>query len=141
MEEFRKTLDECELNDLNSKGSLYTWHGTRGNNRIWERLDRFISNTNFEEMFNKMEVHNLDWLYLDHRPIEIDFDNQHYRSNRRKTSTFKFEECWTGNKECVEIIKNNGNWAGTEAYSSSLAHDMLNCSEVLHKWGKEYNAD
>lgn len=39
--------------------------------RIWERLDRFLCNDSFHQLFERMDVCHLDWYFSNHRPIEL----------------------------------------------------------------------
>lgn len=139
IEEFRKLLDDCELRDIKPRGEVFTWHGTGRGNHVWEKLDRFLCNPEFDELFNYVEALNLDWLFSDHRPIEIRLDDQRTKAGRRKGRNFKFEEIWTRHKECKELISRAGNWSGNNILSSSLDSDLLNCSRDLNGWGKSLN--
>lgn len=121
LDDFRKALDDCDLRDLKPKGETYTWHGNRRGNHIWERLDRFLCNYQFDTMF------------ADHRPIEVNLDGIHYNYKRRQYKPFKFEEVWTRHEACGEIIAKNGHWEGSNISLSSLSFDLNSCSNALSK--------
>lgn len=140
MEEFRQCLDDCRLRDMKPYGDLFTWHGNRKGNLIWERIDRFIYNSNFDSLFNFAGIKNLDWLFLDHKPIEIQVDNRISRNSGRRDNQFKFEELWTNYEECKDLITNNGDWKGNIYPFSSLLNDLKRCSSTLSNWGKEVNS-
>lgn len=139
MEDFRKCMDECNLNDLNVQGDIFTWYGNRRGETIWERIDRFICNPNFEASFKFIKPRNLDWSFSDHRPIEISLNNKHTRRPRRYQKQFKFEELWTNYEECGDLISKNGVWKGNLSSSIPLVSDLKNCSSALSKWGKNIN--
>ena len=44
MQAFREAMDACEFVDLGFSGPTFTWHGKRGGELIWERLDRGLAN-------------------------------------------------------------------------------------------------
>lgn len=141
MEDFRKLMDDCDLRDMKPRDEIYTWHGTRRGNHVWERLDRFMCNAEFDDLFHYVEVANLDWLFSDHRPIEISLDNLRSKAGRRKNRQFRFEELWTRHQKCKDLISNNGNWSGSNIFFSSLSDDLQNCSLVLNEWGKALNVN
>jgi hypothetical protein len=71
---FKKRIEDCKLMDLGSVGSKYTWRGPifNGGQRIYERLDRALSNENWRIMFPDGYVKVLPRLdFSDHHPILI----------------------------------------------------------------------
>ncbi|XP_020581389.1 uncharacterized protein LOC110025315 [Phalaenopsis equestris] len=63
--DFNDALMEAGLFDLGFQGKPFTWH--RG--QIFERLDRFVANTNWISEFLHHKVIHLAILALDHAPI------------------------------------------------------------------------
>lgn len=97
---------------------------------IWERLDRFLCNASFDNLFS--------FAGSDHRPIEIFLSSSQYRNKRRYKKSFKFEEFWTKYEECTNLIETNGIWDNSRP--SSLNNNLLSCSDALGKWGREVNS-
>lgn len=89
LDEFRSTLHDCELKDLKPKGDFFTWYGTRGGTQIWERLDRFVYNSEFELLYSRVEVINLHWMTSNHRPIELQLESIKARRNSRENKVLK----------------------------------------------------
>lgn len=131
LEDFRKTLDDCELVDIKPIGNIFTWHGNRKGHHIWERLDRFVCNSSFDSLFNFAGSNNLEWMFSDHRPIEVNLEDGRQRTRGKRRKMFKFEEYWTKWQECAKIIKNNGIRDGNEMFYPSLSEKLLNCSKTL----------
>lgn len=139
LDDFKKTMDDCDLRDLKPRGEIFTWHGNRRGSHIWKRLDRFLCNYHFDSIFIDVEAYNLDWLFSDHRPIKFKIDRKHSNPRRGQNKPFKFEELWTRHEACGELISNNGQWEGSNFFLSSLSFDLNSCSHSLSKWGKEIN--
>ncbi|XP_058777141.1 uncharacterized protein LOC131651499 [Vicia villosa] len=71
-------MEACNLSDLGTKGSLYTWRGPifNGGQRIYERLDMAISNEDWRLMFTEAQVKVLNRVYYSyHHPIVVSLDN------------------------------------------------------------------
>lgn len=90
MNDFRKTLDYYDLRDLGYFGFSFTWCNNReGGNKIFERLDRFLANSSWCEMFLLGSVRHDHATYSDHCPIIL--DNLGTRTIR---SSLNFSDLW-----------------------------------------------
>lgn len=70
MQEFRDTLEECQLYELQDCDSSVTWFNKRaGEEAILERLDRFVGNQIWQDKFQDAQVQALDFFGSDHRPL------------------------------------------------------------------------
>lgn len=129
LEEFRNTLDDCHLKDMGFSGNIFTWKGNRRGHHIWERLDRFISNPSFDNLFENVKAQHLEWIYFNHRPIEVELNSQRMRRRRGQSNAngmFKFEELWTRREECHELIKSNRECGNTVPFN--LKNNLQSCS-------------
>lgn len=76
--QFRDWLNNCGLINLDAVGPRFTWMGQnyRGFGRIYERLDRVVSNAKWRDMSSGATIFNLPKVKLDHHlvllMIEID---------------------------------------------------------------------
>lgn len=104
LEGFKETIDFCNLKDIKSRGPPFTWCNRRNFNNIWERLDRFLCNDRFEDMFQDSFALHLDWSNYDNRPIKFNIQEKQGRSRKNRNKAFKFEECWTKYLECQDVI-------------------------------------
>lgn len=82
---------------------------------------------------------NLDWLFSDHRPIEMELERESRKENKRHRKPFRFEELWITYDECGVIISKNGHWKGNEINSLPIVRNVKNCSDALLPWGKNLN--
>lgn len=74
MEEFRNAIDDCELRAINPVGEQVTWYDTREGIKVWERLDRYLCNPEFESLIKDVKASNLDWVFSVHQPIEANLE-------------------------------------------------------------------
>lgn len=70
MKNFREAVKECNLMDLGSSGCLITWSNKRyGHGLIEERLDRFLCNKEWGNIFLESVEVTLEMWTSDHNPI------------------------------------------------------------------------
>ncbi|MDO7987362.1 reverse transcriptase domain-containing protein, partial [Sweet potato little leaf phytoplasma] len=138
--DFRNVLDDCFLKDLRPKEDFFTWHNNRRGIHVWERLDRFLCNTPFDVLFDNIGVLHLDWLFSDHRPIEVILNSRKSIGSHRHNKPFRFEEFWTVHGECEDLISRNGDWKGSGIPLTPLSLDLKNCSIALSNWGRSLNS-
>ncbi|XP_009592356.1 uncharacterized protein [Nicotiana tomentosiformis] len=70
VEEFAHCVDTCALHDLRFKGIMYTWwNGMSDIDWIFNRLDRFLANQQFLDLFPALEVVHLIKYGSDHAPL------------------------------------------------------------------------
>jgi hypothetical protein len=70
MQEFHDVLEDCELVDMVYTRYMFTWQ--RG--KIQERLDRGVTNAQWNDLFPNLVLTNRETLKSDHRPLIIDTD-------------------------------------------------------------------
>lgn len=87
---FQDTVVECEVDDLGFQGHPFTWNNRRippGN--IQERLDRYLADWEWKEIYKDCRVFHRDFFGSDHRAIQLVLDfnlnacGQLWRSDRR----------------------------------------------------------
>ncbi|KAG2689981.1 hypothetical protein I3760_09G165600 [Carya illinoinensis] len=89
------------LVDLGHKGPTYTWtNNIQGQNNIRERLDRGISNLQWNNLFLDANVKTLPRISSYHSPILLDTSNCH---QGKKSS--KFEEFWIRDHSSFEVVQ------------------------------------
>lgn len=67
VQEFNDFIFKCGLADFNCVGSAYTWK--KSGQRMWQRLDRCLCNTNWRMVFSDCAVYRLNKEYSDHSLI------------------------------------------------------------------------
>ncbi|XP_050233459.1 uncharacterized protein LOC126681948 [Mercurialis annua] len=106
MRQFREILSSCQLDELVSKGSRFTWcRGNGDRDPIFERLDRIIGNLGWKNMFPTAVFFVLPRENSDHSPLLLDSD---YRSCNREVRRYKpqlFEAMWVRRSDCEGVVK------------------------------------
>ncbi|XP_042963294.1 uncharacterized protein LOC122297082 [Carya illinoinensis] len=99
MGQFREVLEEKQLTDLGCWGCPFTWSNKHEDHTFTkERLDRFLGNHEWRNIFKKVKVVGLTALFSDHKPIlMIAFDSSHTFVKRSRR--FNFEASWVKNEE------------------------------------------
>lgn len=91
---FRNNIKACKLLDLGANGPLFTWKGPlyHGGQRIYERLDRSLSNEEWRLEFHEATVKVLARVDIsDHHPLMITLNADRYVQRPRQ---FRFESAW-----------------------------------------------
>jgi exonuclease III len=102
------TLNDCNLVDLGYQGDIFTWTNNQaGNNHIKERLDRFCATTNWINRFPRFTNYHLMSYCSDHTPILLVFgtNNDFREDTKTKHQLKRFENFWTQDPECFQLIK------------------------------------
>ncbi|RYR19564.1 hypothetical protein Ahy_B03g064378 [Arachis hypogaea] len=84
---FQDCIQNCGLKDLGFSGPPFTWQ----RNRVKRRLDRFLCNLGFNDLFPSAGVKHLPKLKSDHIPILLDFNNLEMR---RRDKPFRLLTPW-----------------------------------------------
>jgi hypothetical protein len=125
---FKKRIEDCNLMDLGSVGSKYTWRGPifHGGQQIFERLDRAMSNENWRLMFPDGYVKVLPRVdFSDHHPILISpADGSHPIAPKQ----FRFESAWLLEDSYMSML--NDCWNGDAA----IHHKLYNFQKNVKKW-------
>ncbi|KAL0446124.1 UNVERIFIED_CONTAM: hypothetical protein Slati_1740300 [Sesamum latifolium] len=75
MEDFRRTLEQCDLCDLGYSGSKYTWCNRRqGPHTVSARLDRACGNSRWVSYFPNSIVSTLPTPYSDHSILIVQWE-------------------------------------------------------------------
>lgn len=102
---FRETLDAYDLRDLGFKGCPFTWNNQReGRDLISKRIDRFMANDSWIDLFSDSYVHHVVVAYIDHVPIMLNTIGE-YLPSFRGPNLFKFEVMWVGAQKCSNIVE------------------------------------
>ncbi|KAL4637806.1 hypothetical protein ACB092_03G102900 [Castanea dentata] len=135
MDEFRMTLDSCNLADLGFIGYKYTWNNKRpGEANIRERLDRAVANAEWRGEFPASTVTHLFSHASDHRPLVLQI--KEWGNKSRMSRAFKFEESWLLWEDCERVVSEAWDNVGGAHIGLNKAKDKINkCGEELVAWG------
>jgi hypothetical protein len=130
---FRSTLDNCNLNDLGYQGNIFTWHNRQEDNHyIQARLDRFCATDDW--IYNFSYYHNTHLLRYssDHCHILLDFStNNPDRQTQNHHHSKRFEQMWTKDDEIINIITEA--WQGQNL---NLQKKLETTLDKMHHWGQ-----
>lgn len=88
MQSFRDCFNDCNLQDLGYHGDIYTWSNRRrANPLVFERLDHFLGNQVFFNLFGYLSVKNLEWAKSDHKAIELCCGSNIFAKRKKKSET------------------------------------------------------
>ena len=116
-----KAVEHCGLEDLNFQGYPYTWTNNQGGeDNLQERLDRFMANERWKETFGSSFVSHLEKRKSDHLPIMLSIRrNMREGAKVKRRKLFRFEELWTREEECGDVI--DGAWIKGAEVRGNLA--------------------
>jgi hypothetical protein len=110
---FLDNINECKLIDLGAIGPKFTWRGAivNGHERIFERLDRAMSNDEWRLIFPEAIVKVLPRIdFSDHHPIIIMLQGTQGMIQRSK---FRFEKAWMYHNTYNDFVKQK--WSKEES--------------------------
>ncbi|KAA3468512.1 reverse transcriptase [Gossypium australe] len=127
MEDFRRTLEECLLEDIGFSGPWFTWERRRTLDRnIRERLDRGVATDCWSQIFPNYSLRHLPHSFSDHCPLLIETEDGRRMSNATR---FHFESWWVLEDSCEKEIKKL--W---EDSSGPFLNRMKSLAEGLKAW-------
>lgn len=130
MDDFHEVLAMCDLRDLGCVGSLFTWCNNReGDHIIFERLDCFLANSHWCELFPLGFVCHGQVIYLYH--CLIWFNMRGTQQNRGGPKIFKFEFMWAKEDECFNIINDVWSSCTLEGSLGKIMHLIKKCGSHL----------
>lgn len=118
--DFQEVLAACELRDLGNESSHFIWcNNHEGEGRIFERLDRFLANPFWCDMFPFGSVYHGQMAYSDHYPIWLNTNSN--LIIKKELKVFRFETIWVKDANCYNIVDEVW-WSGDE--HGSIANIM-----------------
>lgn len=137
--DLRGTLEKrwifSQLGDLGYSGSPFTWCNRRdGQGRLWDRLDRFVSNVEWRQQFPSFYLYQMTVAYSDHNPIVLSTMKELPYGEKRKL--FRFEAIWVEESKCMTIVDTTWNSRPEVNTLDQLMTNIEACSQHLKEWSK-----
>jgi hypothetical protein len=137
MEAFQKTLEFCELFELDFRGPRFTrTNGKEGQEFIKEKLDRVVANRKWFIAHQRVEVMKKVQLHSDHCSMSIFLNGMAH--GRKQWGGFKYDAAWNNEKAYQDIIKQvwqrNGNLVGSWYI---VAQKLEKSKKHVLQWKKE----
>ncbi|KAL8543110.1 hypothetical protein ACS0TY_003848 [Phlomoides rotata] len=135
MSDFVEVLDDLDLRDLETSGPKFTWQNKRkGSQRVWEKLDRFVANVGWSELFPNATAINAEFFGFDHRAVVVHFNLECRKPVGRGTKRFLFENKWLLEDGFEQVVREA--W-GQGNYDCSLPDGVRKCGNKLQAWATE----
>ena len=132
MDAFRNALSFCDLSDLGCKGTRFTWNNRQeGDFFIQARLDRFVADAEWCEIFLDVNIVTEVVLNLDHLPLVLKTGTTGPYGGWQKQ--FRYEAHWA--KEVVRKV-----WRKKFHYEDmwkNMKEKLESCSRGLLKWRRK----
>lgn len=136
IENFRRVVEDCGLFQFCFSSFEFTWDNRRsGDANIKERIDRGFGNLPLIQQWGGFTTHHLVTMASDHCPLLIESDPVLFSGGvgGRRRRRFMFEEMWTKDEECGDVIERGWNGLGNAAISNKL----IKVASDLRSWGCE----
>ncbi|CAN0830960.1 hypothetical protein LINGRAHAP2_LOCUS1581 [Linum grandiflorum] len=99
---FQEAVEECSLIDIPLQGYPFTWSRARGKpHGIEEKLDRYLANSEWLNLFPEVMLLNLVAPVSDHTPLLLCTHTMPLQLIRRR---FRFENEWTTLPEWKQLV-------------------------------------
>ncbi|KAK6124264.1 hypothetical protein DH2020_042016 [Rehmannia glutinosa] len=135
---FCEAVDDCNLLDLGFCGPKFTWRKSLNpETNVHERLDRFLGNREWFDLFDRFKVAHLDFYGSDHRAILLysDFLLDQSHTMRKNSHAFRFEPVWMSSESFPDVLYSN--WTSLKQSGlSSLSEILKRCGYALKLWSK-----
>lgn len=137
MDDFRRAVDMCKLNDLGYSGNPFIWgRKNKTDGFIVERLDRFLATSSFIEKLKNIALSHTNKHNSDRNGLLVDL-NQNINKKPRKgfMKSIRFEESWTKFEECRLIISRC--WKEMPiSRPEGFERKLIGCLVKLRNWNK-----
>ncbi|XP_041016205.1 uncharacterized protein LOC121258730 [Juglans microcarpa x Juglans regia] len=102
---FREALETNKLVDVGMSGNFFTWNNRHSDHTFTkERLNRYVVNKEWINLFGTVKVEGLTASTSDHHPIMLSVRKER-RCFSQRQSSFKFEASWIREEECEGLIR------------------------------------
>lgn len=131
IQDFRGCILRNGLINEGFVGHPFTWCNNRkGRNRIWERVDRLMSNLEAQTQFPQINITHLPLLSSDHSPLLVRLEAE----NLKMGSGFIFQRMWTDHPEFLNIVKMDWERPNNGVLGMTLHTKLARLKRTLSDW-------
>lgn len=132
MRDFRRALEDCNLNDLIFVGRWFTWErGRFASTIIRERLDRGVSPLSWVNLFPGYRLEHLSHSFSDHCPLLLDTLGMAWNNQNGFAKAFRFETKWCLDSSFEGLVRK---W--WEKESGGVLNKLEKMGHQMLKWSK-----
>lgn len=133
MGQFRRFLNEAELDEIHLTGRLYTWSNERSHPTL-EKIDRFFVSADWRLLFPDCDFQSLASLCSDHAPLLLRTDATFSFKKR-----FHFKSIWTKFPSFLDVVRRAWNCPlnGTDPFKR-LDWLLRNTARSLQSWSARF---
>lgn len=134
MQLFRDIISEVGFMDLGFIGQKFTWSKHfEDDHSIWERLDRGMATNSQFEQFPGSRIAHLPSNSSYHLALLINLSGLELPKGKK---IFKFEEMWSSDTICGEIVEVAWTTSGGSDIDCNILTKVKQCSKDLEWWNK-----
>ncbi|XP_074288057.1 uncharacterized protein LOC141613217 [Silene latifolia] len=101
IDDFLRCVEDCEMMDIQAIGAFYTWNNKqRPEDRTYSRLDRFMVNKAWTDLFPNLYAHFLPEGLYDHTPCVV---GSHVQN--KKPRCFKYFNMWSKADQFITLVQ------------------------------------
>ncbi|XP_074265949.1 uncharacterized protein LOC141588404 [Silene latifolia] len=101
IEEFRSCIDYCDVVDIKGKGAFFTWNNKHEpHSRVFSRLDRFMVNTEWLNLYPECYAYFLPEGLYDHNPCLC-----YRRACSQRNHQFRYFNMWGKDPNFKDLVK------------------------------------
>lgn len=132
---FRNCCHNLGIFDIKAMGSMWTWtNGRKGKARICEKLDHFLANTEWENLFPRAQATNCSFFGSDHRAVKLSVNLRKWVPKHKPCKPFIFENKWILENGFIDNVKQF--WDST-APAKTLPEKLSICGDLVSKWAEK----
>jgi hypothetical protein len=129
MRQFRRTLDDMQVDELYLHGRLFTWSNERRRSTL-ERIDRVFASVPWLELFPNHHLRSLSSDCSDHAPLLLQLNSEPWAKPR-----FWFEAFWAHQHGFEDVVQEA--WSYTLSNVDAcrvLDHKLRRMAKALKQW-------
>jgi len=127
--DLRTFMSTCDLFDLRYTGNFLSWRGKRNDHVVFRRLDRAMSNSEWDVNYPSGRSKYLPFEGSDHRPIVTFFDLQ----KKKRKGLFRYDRRLRDNEEVTQLVEEN--WQRDLIEEVELK--INRCRQAIIAWSRE----
>ena len=135
---FNAIIESLSLREIDLSGRQYTW-ASRRSDPTYEKLDRFLMSTEWEQKFPLVTVRALTRTGSDHTPLLLESGDASHKGN---TSHFYFELAWLRRAGFFEMVTTE--WCSVQSGSSPIErwqNKIRHLRQFLRGWAKNVSGE